>query len=40
MLRVKGNYFFNYSLIKIRAPTNDSDDEAKYLFYEELKAQA
>jgi hypothetical protein len=40
MLRVKCNFFFNYSLIKIHAPTNDSDNEAKYLFYEELKAQA
>jgi hypothetical protein len=33
---VKGR-FFNYSLINIHAPTNDSDDEAKDLFYEELK---
>jgi hypothetical protein len=36
ILRVKGR-FFNYSLINIHAPTNDSDDETKDLFYEELK---
>jgi hypothetical protein len=36
ILRVKGR-LFNYSLINIHAPTNDSNDEAKDLFYEELK---
>jgi hypothetical protein len=35
-LRVKGR-FFNNSLINIHAPTSDSDDEAKHLFYEELE---
>jgi hypothetical protein len=36
ILRVQGR-FFNYSLINIHAPTNDSVDEAKDLFYEELE---
>jgi hypothetical protein len=36
ILRVKGR-FFNYSLINIYARTNDSDDELKALFYEELE---
>jgi hypothetical protein len=36
ILRVKGR-FFNYSLINIHAPTNDSDDETNDLFYEELE---
>jgi hypothetical protein len=35
-LRVKGR-LFNNSLINIHAPTSDSDDEAKHLFYEELE---
>jgi hypothetical protein len=33
---VKGR-FFNYFFINIHAPTNDSDDKAKDLFYEKLK---
>jgi hypothetical protein len=36
ILRVKCR-FFNYSLINIHPPINDSDDEAKDLFYEELE---
>jgi hypothetical protein len=36
ILRIKGR-FFNYSLINIHAPTNDSEEEAKDLFYEELE---
>jgi hypothetical protein len=35
-LKVKGR-FFNYSLINIHAPTNDSGDDANNSFYEELK---
>jgi hypothetical protein len=36
ILRVKDR-FLNYSFINIHALSNDSDDEAKYLFYEELE---
>jgi endonuclease/exonuclease/phosphatase family metal-dependent hydrolase len=35
-LRIKGR-FFNYSLINIHAPTNDSEEEAKDQFYEQLE---
>jgi hypothetical protein len=34
--RIKGR-FFNYSLINIHAPTNDSEEEAKDQFYEQLE---
>ena len=37
VLRVKGR-FFNYSLINVHAPTNDSTDEVKDVFYEGLRA--
>jgi hypothetical protein len=36
VIRIKGR-FFNYSLINIHAPTNDSEEEAKDQFYEQLK---
>jgi hypothetical protein len=36
ILRVKGR-FFNYSLINIHAPTNDSEEEFKDQFYEQLE---
>jgi hypothetical protein len=32
--------FFNYSLINIHAPTNDSEEEAKDQFYEQLERAA
>jgi hypothetical protein len=35
VLRLK-DIFFNYSLINIHAPTNDSEEEAKDAFYEQL----
>jgi hypothetical protein len=34
VIRIKGR-FFNYSLINIHAPTNDSEEEAKDQFYEQ-----
>jgi hypothetical protein len=36
IVRIKGR-FFNYSLINIHAPTNDSEEEAEDQFYEQLK---
>jgi hypothetical protein len=36
VIRIKGR-FFNYSLINIHAPTNDSEEEAKVQFYEQLE---
>jgi exonuclease III len=36
LIRIKGR-FFNYSLINIHAPTNDSEEEAKDQFYEQLE---
>jgi hypothetical protein len=36
VLRIKGR-LFNYSLINIHAPTNDSEEEAKDQFYEQLE---
>jgi hypothetical protein len=36
VIRIKGS-FFNYSLINIHAPTNDSEEEAKDQFYEQLE---
>jgi exonuclease III len=36
VLRLKGR-FFNYSLINIHAPTNDSEEDAKDAFYEQLE---
>jgi hypothetical protein len=36
VIRIKGR-FFNYSLINIRAPTNDSEEEAKDQLYEQLE---
>jgi exonuclease III len=36
VIRIKGR-FFNYSLINIHAPTNDSKEEAKDQFYEQLE---
>jgi exonuclease III len=36
VIRIKGR-FFNYSLINIHAPTNDSEEEAKDQFYEQLE---
>jgi exonuclease III len=36
VIRIKGK-FFNYSLINIHAPTNDSEEEAKDQFYEQLE---
>jgi hypothetical protein len=36
VIRIKGT-FFNYSLINIHAPTNDSEEEAKDQFYEQLE---
>ena len=36
VLRIKGR-FFNYSLINMHAPTNDSEEEAKDMFYELLE---
>jgi hypothetical protein len=35
VIRIKGR-FFNHSLINLHAPTNDSEDEAKDQFYEQL----
>jgi hypothetical protein len=36
IIRLKDR-FFNYSLINIHAPTNDSEEEAKDQFYEQLE---
>jgi hypothetical protein len=36
VLRLKGR-FFNYSLINIHASTNDTEEEAKDAFYEQLE---
>jgi hypothetical protein len=36
VIRIKGR-FFNYSLIDIHAPTNDSEEEANDQFYEQLE---
>jgi hypothetical protein len=36
VIRIKGR-IFNYSLINIHAPTNDSEEEAKDKFYEQLE---
>jgi hypothetical protein len=36
VIRIKGR-FLNYSLINIHAPTNDSEEEAKDQFYEQLE---
>jgi hypothetical protein len=36
VIRIKGR-FFNYSSIIIHAPTNDSEEEAKDQFYEQLE---
>jgi hypothetical protein len=36
VIRIKDK-FFNYSLINIHAPTNDSEKEAKDQFYEQLE---
>jgi hypothetical protein len=36
VIRIKDR-FFNYSLINIHAPTNDSEEEAKDQFYEQLE---
>jgi exonuclease III len=36
VIRIKGR-FFNYSLINIHSPTNDSEEEAKDQFYEQLE---
>jgi hypothetical protein len=36
VIRIKGR-FSNYSLINIHAPTNDSEEEAKDQFYEQLE---
>jgi hypothetical protein len=36
VIRIKGR-FFNYFLINIHAPTNDSEEEAKDQFYEQLE---
>jgi hypothetical protein len=36
VIRIKGR-FFNYSLVNIHAPTNDSEEEAKGQFYEQLE---
>jgi hypothetical protein len=36
VIRIKGR-FFNYSLINIHAPTNDSEEEAKDQFFEQLE---
>jgi exonuclease III len=36
VIRIKGK-FFNYSFINIHAPTNDSEEEAKDQFYEQLE---
>jgi hypothetical protein len=36
VIRIKGR-FFSYSLINIHAPTNDSEEEAKDQFYEQLE---
>jgi hypothetical protein len=33
IIRIKSR-FFNYSLVNIHAPTNDSEEEAKDQFYE------
>jgi hypothetical protein len=35
-MRIKGR-FFNHSLINIHAPINDSEEEAKDQFYEQLE---
>jgi hypothetical protein len=39
VIRIKGR-FFNYSLINIHAPTNDSGEEAKDQFYEQLERKS
>jgi hypothetical protein len=36
VIRINGR-FFNYSLINIHAPANDSEDEANDQFYENLE---
>jgi hypothetical protein len=36
VIRIKGR-FSNYSLINIHAPTNDSEEEAKDQFYDQLE---
>jgi hypothetical protein len=36
VIRIKGR-FFNYSLMNIHPPTNDSEEEAKVQFYEQLE---
>jgi hypothetical protein len=36
VIRIEGR-FFNCSIINIHAPTNDSEEEAKYQFYEQLE---
>jgi hypothetical protein len=36
VIRIKGR-FFNYSLINIHAPTNNSEEKAKDQFYEQLE---
>jgi hypothetical protein len=36
VIRIKGR-FFNYSLINIHAPTNDSEEEGKDQFYKQLE---
>jgi hypothetical protein len=36
VIRIKGR-FFNYSLINIHSPTNDSEEEAKDQFYKQLE---
>jgi hypothetical protein len=36
VIRIKGR-FFNYSLISIHESTNDSEEEAKDQFYEQLE---
>jgi hypothetical protein len=36
VIRILGR-FFNYSVINIHAPTNNSEEEAKHQFYEQLE---
>jgi hypothetical protein len=36
VIRINGT-FFNYSLINVHAPTNESEEEAKNQFYEQLE---